>query len=604
MVYIKKDPSEVERISTRVNPGFLGCGRMQFKITSLPMAVASYILDSIGFTGIVDSALEWDPKQCIVTPGDAIKAMVLTMVMGGYRPALENVWSKFKGQPLQLYFDSVTDCRQFDPDMLARMLTRLHESDDVALFMTVATALRTRYGLKTKACHSDTTSVSVEGAYDRYDPEGRALIRNSDGNLVFDENTIEITRGYSKDKRPDLLQYMIGEAVDENGVPILSKPLDGNTADSKWNAECLELLKDVLKEENIAYVADSKVVNDPLVSTMVSENIRFLSRCPSNFHHSLLSRSLMDFDLDDLKPIENLSARKNAAKRRIVEGSTVFEGTVLRTVLVETSTLAGKGEKAVAKQKALTESRIAAFDNVFNCEKDARDKTEKFLKSLSKGICDIGYRLNHEVVESRPRGRPRADGADIRRADRWTVEFDCTLNETKAEELRRREGYIMLISNIPSREDDPEHGMDAKELVTLYGKEWRVEASFHTKKRPILVERLFMKDPGRAQALVTVVNLACLLRAIIQVLLRKGLESIPDEDLPHCGRGMGVLQRNVTTDFFVDSCTNCYIQYDPSTNGYMLFGDDEDIRAKAFLNLLGIPPDRLFATGRGEINTP
>lgn len=596
MAYRKKDLSEVKRANLRVGADFSGIGRDLFKITSLPMAVSSYILDSIDFNRLVDTSLEWDPSQCDVSPGDAIRAMVLTMVMSGYRPALENVHAKFSGQPLPLYFESVSDYRQLDPDMLARTLTKLYESDDVKLFMNVSAALRTKLGLKTRAVHSDTTSVSVEGSYDRYDERGRALVRDSDGNLVFDEDVIEITRGYSKDKRPDLLQYMMGEAVDENGIPVLSKPLDGNTADSKWNEQCLDLLKDMLRDERIAYVADSKVINDPLVSEMISDGIMFLSRCPANFNSKVLSQSLMDFNLDELQDIPNLSSRKAAAKRRIVEGSTDFKGTRLRTVLVETSTLAGRGEKAIEKQKALVESKIAAFDNTFDCEADARHKGSRFLKSLSKSIFDVDFEIEHAVVEKRPKGRPRKDGTDIRRADKWIYHVKYKLNETKAEELRRREGYIMLISNIPSKEEDAEMGMTAEELVKLYGNEWKVEAAFHCKKRPLLVERLFIKDPARAEALITVVNIAALIRAVIQVMLRKAVEQLSDDELPRCGRCEAPLQRNVTADFFIDNCNNCYLQCNLSSRSYSLFGDDG--RALIYLNLLGIPPEQLFGGSR------
>ena len=74
-------------------------------------------------------------------------------------------------------------------------------------------------------------------------------------------DSFHITRGYSKDHRPDLKQYMIGNVVQEDGVPLVSKPLNGNTADPKWNEMCLELLKVVLRQEHLIYVADSKLVN-------------------------------------------------------------------------------------------------------------------------------------------------------------------------------------------------------------------------------------------------------------------------------------------------------------------------------------------------------
>jgi len=90
----------------------------------------------------------------------------------------------------------------------------------------------------------------------------------------------------------------------------------------------------------------------------------------------------------------------------------------------------------------------------------------------------------------------------------------------------------MLLSNVPTVESDPDLGLAAEGLVRLYSNEWKVEGSFKTGKRPILVERLFMKDAGRADALVTVILISALVRAEIQLLLRRGLEELEDDMIP------------------------------------------------------------------------
>lgn len=211
-------------------------------------------------------------------------------------------------------------------------------------------ALRTVYGIKSRACHCDTTSVSVYGEYDLYDDDENAIIVSPDGDRIPDPmDSFHITRGYSKDHRPDFKQYMIGNVVQEDGVPLVSKPLDGNTADPKWNEMCLELLKVVLRQEHLIYVADSKLVNAKLINMMADDGILFLSRCPVNFGDKLLEKTLMSVDLNDLRPIGKISDKKDAAFRRILETEVASDGAKLRAVIVETSTLKGKGEQAVEK---------------------------------------------------------------------------------------------------------------------------------------------------------------------------------------------------------------------------------------------------------------
>ena len=302
-----------------------------------------------------------------------------------------------------------------------------------------------------------------------------------------------------------------------------------------------------------------------------------------------------EVDLDALEDVPRASGRKGAAKRRVAEVPVDFNGRSLRALVVETSTFAGKGDKAVEKARKAFDAALSKFPSEYNCQKDAVAAFERFRKKTSKGIFDVSAEYVHDVVESRPRGRPRKDGSDIRRADVWTVKVGARADPEKERMLRLAEEHIVLLSNVPTKEEDPENGMDASELVLLYAGEWKVEWHFKTKKTPMMVERLFIKEPGRADALVNVINMAALVKAVIQLLIRRGLESIPDEELPRCGYGLGPLQRKVTTEFFVDSCMKCYIRYDRATNSYAVMGDESDYRASAYLSLIGIPEDRLFA---------
>ena len=61
------------------------------------------------------------------------------------------------------------------------------------------------------------------------------------------------------------------------------------------------------------------------------------------------------------------------------------------------------------------------------------------------------------------------------------------------------------------------------------------------------------------------------------------------------GYGLGPLQRKVATEFFMDTCMDCYLRYDRTINSYAVMGDESDCRASAYLSLIGIPEDRLFA---------
>ena len=66
-----------------------------------PLAVANKLLDDFGFSEMVDSILDWDPKQCHISPGDAFKAIILRTASVKERPAIMNLHFAYLDMPLQ-----------------------------------------------------------------------------------------------------------------------------------------------------------------------------------------------------------------------------------------------------------------------------------------------------------------------------------------------------------------------------------------------------------------------------------------------------------------------------------------------------------------------
>ena len=66
--------------------------------------------------------------------------------------------------------------------------------------------------------HLDSTSVHVDGRYNSDEPPS--------------EQVVHITKGYSRDHRPDLNQVMLELIVEHQaGIPVLMKPLSGHSRD-------------------------------------------------------------------------------------------------------------------------------------------------------------------------------------------------------------------------------------------------------------------------------------------------------------------------------------------------------------------------------------
>ncbi|SCZ80362.1 hypothetical protein [Acidaminobacter hydrogenoformans] len=91
------------------------------------------------------------------------------------------------------------------------------------------------HDLSLESVHLDTTSKSVQGVYED----------DAEGNF-------HITYGYSKDKQPDLKQYKIGCADQQNGLVVMGDIIAGNHSDNQWNPSAIKLMSSFFRGKAIA----------------------------------------------------------------------------------------------------------------------------------------------------------------------------------------------------------------------------------------------------------------------------------------------------------------------------------------------------------------
>ncbi len=97
------------------------------------------------------------------------------------------------------------------------------------------------YELPTKIARTETTSFSV----------------NHENQRDTEENLLR--HGYSKDKRPDLLQYrQLLATLDPMGMPLVSATLEGNGADDPLYFPTWEKIVKVIGHKNFVFIADCK----------------------------------------------------------------------------------------------------------------------------------------------------------------------------------------------------------------------------------------------------------------------------------------------------------------------------------------------------------
>jgi transposase len=154
-------------------------------------------------------------------------------------------WVERHRAVLQLSTGWVIGVKEATDDRLGDLLTRVgvDEEQGRAMQRELGQHVVMAYALPTQVVRYDTTSFSVEHAPDETSTAGGGLLRY----------------GYSKDHRPDLLQFKQGlGTLDPAGVPIFTNTLAGNAADDPLYVPAWQEMVATLGHAHFLFVADSK----------------------------------------------------------------------------------------------------------------------------------------------------------------------------------------------------------------------------------------------------------------------------------------------------------------------------------------------------------
>jgi transposase len=112
--------------------------------------------------------------------------------------------------------------------VIGRLLDQIHVYGPSKLFTDLVTQMFTVYTEAVQLGHVDTTNFSVHGQYKSESGDG----------------CIKITKGHPKDKRWDLLRFVLSLVVNQHGIPIFARAHDGNESDKETLLETIQSLKE------------------------------------------------------------------------------------------------------------------------------------------------------------------------------------------------------------------------------------------------------------------------------------------------------------------------------------------------------------------------
>lgn len=485
------------------------------------------LCQEIKLSEIVNSMVRWDPKQCRLSPGTLIQALVINVLTA--KQPLYRIEEFYKNQDTELLFGPGVTADALNDDALGRALNKLAQAHPKRVYLQLALSAVKVHGIDVNSVHADTTSKSVYGQYED------------------DDNLLKITHGYSKDHRPDLKQFLYGLIVNHEGIPLCGELRDGNTSDKTWNHDVLEELESLLPvaKGKCIYVADSALVTKANLDLMAEKDIAFISRLPDTFG---IGKELKEwaFQENNWQNVGQLSPGSDKASYRIQETQREFLERNYRFVVIHSTSLDKRKEKAlegeVDKQRiTLTRSAQELGKRDFFCEADAKEALEIFTKE-NQGlyIAFTGEVISHTVIERRP-GRPKKgevpESKTLYRANVTVGDID----QSALAEAKARASTFILVTSVLDKE------VSALEVLKEYKEQTKVEQGFRFLKDPVYVDGIYVKNTERVVALGYVFLMSLLIYTLLQRRVRNNLAAekdpvlIPGKRKTHNPTGKAIL---------------------------------------------------------------
>jgi transposase len=235
-----------------------------FPVYHLPIIKA--YADQLGLVGLIN---HYVPTEMDVDAGTIVLGLVLDTLRG--RSPLYRLEEFFAHQDTELLLGQALPPRAFNDDAVGRVLDRLYDMGTMTLFTACAVRAAARFDLERRYVHFDTTSRSVWGDYQFAEEQ----------DIPF-----QVTYGYSKDKRPDLKQFVLSTLCVDRAVPIWGKPEDGNASDKTLNTTLLSEIAQLLARYGVQpgayiYIADAALVTEDNLAAL--RNTLFITRLPATY---------------------------------------------------------------------------------------------------------------------------------------------------------------------------------------------------------------------------------------------------------------------------------------------------------------------------------
>lgn len=454
------------------------------------------------------------PSEMNLDPGTVVIGMVLDTLSG--RSPLYQLHDFFERQDTEILFGEPIPSTAFNDDAVGRVLDRLHDVGTMKIFTEISLTACHRFDLATDRGHFDTTSVNVWGDYRGSHAGGDAP---------------HITYGYSKDKRPDLKQFMMSLLCVEGNIPLAGKVQDGNAADTQLNNEELERLSSLIRStgqerKDFLYIADCKLVTRANLELMGDDP--FITRLPASYNaHSEAVDAAFEADRWEIVGTLNqtpASSNRPAAEYKVNEQTIELYGKRYRAIVVHSSSHDKRRTKRIEREIRDAEAKVIAackqgHQGRYQCKDDAEESLKKLRGEFQGGLWEVAGGI--EEIKVYGPGRPPAKGPKKVKSISYRLKVQHHQNTRRISKQKERAGCFVLLTNTTNGPGGQKKSYSGRDCLVNYKGQYGVERNFSFLKEPLIVNDIFLKKPERIDALGMIMILSLLVWSLMERTMRK-----------------------------------------------------------------------------------
>ncbi len=465
------------------------------------------IIDEIGLEKIINDALGIDERE-IVTAGQIVKAIILNGL-------------GFISRPLylfpQFFEDKATEHligkgilpEHLNDDRIGRIMDKLYEKGLSSLFLIIALAVVKKYKINIDFSHLDSTSFAVEGKYSQEKITGNFVKENTQQELI-NQIPIKIIRGYSRDHRPDLKQFILDLIVSSDGdIPLFLRVADGNENDKAIFGKIASEYKSMIDFETMI-VGDSALYTENNLKLM--SGMEWLSRVPLSIKDALNLVSELpssDFIPSSLEGYSWYEVRNNYAE--IEQRWLIVESEKRKVSDLE------KLRKNIEKEKEKTEEKLK---KLMKEEFSSSQGAEEIILTLNKTL------KYHQITEIKiscielNNQKKKTKKKEEKLGKFYQISAVLKSDLTKITEFKKRAGRFVLATNRLDK-----NKLSADEMLLKYKEQQSAERGFGFLKDPLFfADSVFLKTPKRIETMAMLMGLCLLVYSLGQREVRRVLK--------------------------------------------------------------------------------